>query len=142
MEWKAHLAFGVFLGAVAAYLLGLNMLTFCALSSIGALLPDLDGRNSKASRLLYAALFALLAAFAFFSGRSVIGAALIFAAGAAILFAIDFLIRPRHRGVMHGFAFACLLGAVFWLLLGALPALALFIGYFSHLLADGCVKLI
>jgi len=43
--------------------------------------------------------------------------------------------------VMHGVLFACAVGIAAWLLLGVLPSLALFIGYFSHLLSDGCVKL-
>ena len=54
--------------------------------------------------------------------------------------ALDLLVRPRHRGVMHGLLFLCLLSAAAYFTLGVFFALALFLGYLSHLLADMCIK--
>ncbi|MFA6328905.1 MAG: metal-dependent hydrolase [Candidatus Micrarchaeia archaeon] len=144
MNWRAHLFIGTAFGAVAAYLLQLNLpsaIFFCAISAVSSLLPDLDIRNSKASQATYAAaLLAVLAAAYFLSfakGRGPQEFAIAFLAIAGALLVLDLLFRPRHRGVMHSAPFALAAAAAAFLVFGALAALAFFLGYFSHLVADG-----
>ncbi|MFA6907535.1 MAG: metal-dependent hydrolase [Candidatus Micrarchaeia archaeon] len=143
MNWRAHLFIGVACGAAAAYLLRLGMLDaafFCAVSAASSLLPDLDIRNSKASKATYAvALLAVLAAahsLSFAKGGGAREFAIAFAAIGGALLAIDILFRPRHRGVMHSapFAFAAAVAAYF--IFGAPASGAFLLGYCSHLAAD------
>lgn len=149
MDWKAHMLIGCIFGAVggsSALSLELPSLAlFSAISGAAALLPDLDLRKSKFSQILYlAAAVAILAAAAALSGKggAVKPQEFVFYAlglGAALLF-LDLLIRPRHRGVMHGILFLCAISAAAYFTLGVFFALALFLGYLSHLLADMCIK--
>ena len=143
MNWRAHLFIGVSSGAIAAYLLRLDMpnaIFFCIVSAASSLLPDLDIRNSKASRATYAAalLFVLAAAYflSFAKGGGFQGFALSFLAIAGALLVLDLLFRPRHRGMMHSAPFALAAAAACYLLLGALAGGAFLLGYCSHLAAD------
>ena len=149
MDWKAHLLVGCIFGAIGgSSVLGLqlpSLLLFCAISGIAALLPDLDLRKSKSSQLLYAAVaIAIVAAAAALSGKGgamqpVQFAIYALALGVAFLF-LDLLLRPRHRGFMHGILFLAAITAGAYFALGQFIALALFLGYASHLLADMCIK--
>jgi len=143
MNWRAHLFIGVASGATASYFLRLDLpsaILFCAVSAASSLLPDLDIRNSKASRATYAAalLAALAAAYSLSlaKGSGVGGFILSFAAISGALLLLDLLFRPRHRGVMHGAPFALASAAACYLFFGALPAGAFLTGYCSHLAAD------
>jgi membrane-bound metal-dependent hydrolase YbcI (DUF457 family) len=149
MDWKAHMLVGCIFGAVGgSSILNLPLpalALFAAISGICALLPDLDLRKSKFSQLLYlAAAVAILAAAAALSGKSGGIQPDLFAAYAVALavvaMALDLLIRPRHRGVMHGLFFLCAISVAAYAALGVFFALALFLGYLSHLLADMCIK--
>ncbi|MCX6772102.1 MAG: metal-dependent hydrolase [Candidatus Micrarchaeota archaeon] len=143
MKWRAHLFIGVACGAFAAFLLRFPLpdaAVFCAISAASSLLPDLDIRNSKASQAAYAvALLALLAAAYFLSfakGGGWREFALSFIAILCVLAALDLLIRPRHRGTMHGAPFALAAAAVCYAVFGALASGAFLLGYLSHLAAD------
>ena len=143
MNWRAHLFIGVASGAIAAYLLRFdlfNAIFFCAVSAASSLLPDLDIRNSKASKATYAvALFAILAAsysLSFAKGKGLQEFALAFTAIVLLLLAIDLLFRPRHRGMLHSAPFALAAAAACYVFFGAQLALAFAIGYCSHLAAD------
>lgn len=112
------------------------------IAGISALLPDLDTRSSKASQVTYVlAGAAMLAAAIYFSG----GEASLTAAYLAVLLiaflVLDFFLRPRHRGIMHGLAFLGIAGLVAYAAFGGFVASAFLLGYFSHLLADGMLKL-
>ena len=143
MNWRAHLFIGVACGAIAAYLLRFDMFSaifFCAVSAASSLLPDLDIRNSKASKATYAvALLAVIAAaysLSFAKGKGLQEFALAFAAIVAVLIVLDLLFRPRHRGVMHSAPFALAAAVACYLFFGALSAGAFLLGYCSHLAAD------
>jgi len=144
MNWRAHLFIGVACGAFAAYLLRLDLISaavFCIVSSLSSLLPDLDIRNSKASKATYAvAIFAVLAAaysLSFAKGGGFQDFALSFAAIACVLIVLDIVFRPRHRGMMHAAPFALAASAACFVIFGALAAGAFLLGYCSHLAADG-----
>lgn len=148
MDWKSHLLFGLLLGAAVAFAAAFPMngaVAFTLISGASALLPDLDMRKSKASKLLYAAVFGVIAVAALFlsysQGKDLEG----FALYAAVLFlavlGLDFLLRPRHRGIMHSLSFMFALCLLLLLIFGEFFASAVAVGYFSHLLADFCLKL-
>lgn len=148
MDWKAHLLIGCIFGAVVgASLFGFGvakLALFCAVSGFCALLPDLDMRKSKSSQLLFAAVsIAALAAIVSYSEggkRDVFESALFGAILVAGFLLLDMLIRPKHRGLMHGMLFLAIIGIGAYFALGWFFAVALAIGYVSHLLADMCVK--
>ncbi len=143
MNWRAHLFIGISCGAIASFFLNLSFTEtalFTAISAASSLLPDLDIRSSKASRAAYAVAFLAVLAAAYFlsfaKGGGVGDFLSSFAIIAAALLAIDFLLRPRHRGALHGAPFALAAAALCYFIFGALPAGAFLIGYCSHLAAD------
>jgi len=146
VDWKSHLLFGFLFGAAIAYAAfhppQQQLFSFAAVSGASALLPDLDCRKSKASQLLYAAASAAIIGGALFfsGGRSIWGFALCAALLFFALLALDFSVRPRHRGIMHSLAFLAAVAAASLLLFGEFFASAIAAGYFSHLLADSCIK--
>ncbi|MCX6772998.1 MAG: metal-dependent hydrolase [Candidatus Micrarchaeota archaeon] len=146
MDWKAHLLFGILLGAaVAIYIFhfpAADTLRFCIIAGVAALLPDLDIRSSKASQITYVlAGAALLAGAIYFAGGAASKTAEYLVALIVAFFALDFFVRPMHRGFMHGFLFLFASSAIAYFALGGFVASAFLIGYFSHLLADGTFKL-
>lgn len=123
MMWRTHALLGVcalwalapFPGAVTSY----NVGPLCALAAFGALLPDLDADRSKVRSLQVMGIrpfvpIALLAHRAW-----------------------------GHRALLHSplglllFGGLCVPVALLW---GWLPALALWLGYASHLAGDACTK--
>ncbi|VVC01196.1 LexA-binding, inner membrane-associated putative hydrolase [uncultured archaeon] len=134
-------------GAAASYFFfPSQMPAFTLLAAGSGLLPDLDLRKSKGSQLLYAAaaVFALLAAYwlSLADGKGYQEFLLYLAAVVIALAASDWLLRPRHRGYMHSILFLAILCCLCYVALGAFFASALFVGFASHLLADGCIKLL
>ena len=149
MDWKSHLLFGLLSGAAVALLFyrpsAEAVFPFALISGASALLPDLDMRKSKASKVLAAFVFlAILAAsflLSYSSGRGLEGFFLFAALMLLALFGLDRLVRPRHRGIMHGLLFLFAVSLALLLIFGGFFAAAFAVGYFSHLLADFCVKL-
>ena len=146
MDWKAHMAIAAVCGAAAAYFFfPKEIALFTLVSASAGLLPDLDLRKSRGSRIVYAVaiVLALLVAYkaSFAVERGWLEFLVCFAAIAAALAVADILLRPRHRGIMHSFAFLCLLSVACFLLFGVLAACAVLVGYFSHLILDNSVKL-
>lgn len=150
MDWKSHLFFGAALGAAIAHFAlhseAQALILFAAISGASALLPDLDTEKSKASQIVgtvAAALLLIAAAWlALADGRGIAEFALYALALLAAAFALAKILRPRHRGMTHGLLFFFAVCAVAYALLGGFFALAFAAGYFSHLLADRCIKLI
>lgn len=149
MDWKSHLFIGLLSGAAAAaYIFHAGAqaaFLFTLASGACALLPDLDMRKSKASKMAHAALFILIFAAALLLSYSYgKGLESFFLYAAMLLLAmlvLDLLIRPRHRGIMHSLSFLFAISAVSFFIFGEFFASALAIGYFSHLCADFCIKL-
>jgi membrane-bound metal-dependent hydrolase YbcI (DUF457 family) len=123
MMWRTHALFGIsslWLLAPVPNLLtsaSLGPLVLCA--TFGALLPDLDASASKIRSLGYG--------------------------GVQPFVPLSGLIHRTwgHRGLLHSPLGLCLAGiaAAFIALLGyGLPALALWLGYGSHLVADACTR--
>lgn len=125
MTWRTHA-----LGGVASLWLlrpfdsgsdAASVGLLAGLAALGALLPDLDAHESKIKHLALAP--------------------------SVEPFALPSLLLSRllgHRGLLHsllGWGTAALIvGLPAFLLLGLAPALALMLGYGSHILLDGCTK--
>ncbi|MEM4633867.1 MAG: metal-dependent hydrolase [Candidatus Anstonellaceae archaeon] len=147
MDWKAHLLFGVAAGFVfanfALSLSAIELAAYLSICGISALLPDLDLRTSKASKVLYLVSAAAILAFAFSLQKTSLHESLFVALSIfGLLFILDIFLRPRHRGITHTFVFLFAVTLVAYFLSDWLWASALFVGYFSHLIADRCLKLI
>lgn len=149
VDWKSHLFIGLLSGAAAAVYVfhagAQAAFLFTLASGASALLPDLDMRKSKASKMAHAALFILIFAAAFllsypygwgWEGFFLFAAILLLA-----MLGLDLFIRPRHRGIMHSISFLFALSAASFFIFGGFFASALAAGYFSHLCADFCIKL-
>lgn len=146
MDWKAHLVFGAAFGAAVCYLAvgsdAPSLALFSGVSGFSALLPDLDLRKSKASKIAYAAIaVALVAAAVWLSGGDMGKFAAYLAGMGLVLLFADWLVRPRHRGIMHSMLFLAVAAIAVLLLAGWFFAAAFAAGYFSHLVADNSVKI-
>ncbi|MCC7570985.1 metal-dependent hydrolase [Candidatus Micrarchaeota archaeon] len=140
-----HFIIGFVCGLVLAHFFNfvfLDMLIWAAVAGLTALIPDVDLPQSKATQILSFILLVLCFFISFNFFKNIIYQI----AGGVVLFIIYKLLyhffKPRHRGITHSF-FA--VGVVFIISLFVFnwPHL-LFIplGYFSHLLSDGVLKLI
>lgn len=123
MMWRTHALLGVaslwllapFPGAVTPA----NVGSLCALAAFGALLPDLDAGESKIRSVRVAGIRPF-APIGFVANRT-----------------------WGHRALLHSpvgllaFAAMCVPVALWW---GAMPAIALWLGYASHLAGDACTR--
>ncbi len=145
MNWKPHLAIGIILTAIVFYFLGTGLVGLVIFSLFGglcALVPDLDHDSSKGRKILdlVAILFALVLAY-FINGFG-LAMLLTFLVISGAYFVIFKLFKPKHRGITHTI-FACFVFAIgLFLLAGKEIAMAGFVGYLSHLLADNQIKFI
>ena len=146
MNWKGHAIFALLLGLPTAYILGcdfLHFLLYIPLLVFSALLPDVDLRQSKARTLAnsIAVLFAIFYGFVATAHGDLatyvrrgwyVSAALL-----GIYFIIVEIAFHRHRGFTHTLLSASAYSLVLYLLLGQAAAAFAFVGYASHLVADG-----
>ena len=125
MTWPTHALFGIstlwLLAPLPPDVLGYDFGTLAACAAFGALLPDLDASESKIKHLkLPGAQFKP------------------FLLPTQIVHHSD-----QHRSLLHslwglGMAGTCSLPLMFWI--GWTPAVALLLGYASHLLGDSATK--
>jgi len=151
MNWIAHMAFSLVLFlAVCPFfpvLAGSPAPFFLCLAA--SILPDIDHKNSKISKISFFISLVFLCALSMVLisqlpqslEEKLILLLLSFALLAAALHVFCALLRPRHRGITHSLFFFALLCAPLFFAIG-LPAAAGFsIGYLSHLLGDFTIKL-
>jgi membrane-bound metal-dependent hydrolase YbcI (DUF457 family) len=138
MDWKAHLFVAAFLSlAFFYYILHIAnpaiLLPLLAMSLISALVPDIDHQLSKGKWLADIAAIIFAAFFAWSTGSL-----LNFFAVLGAYFILYFIFKPGHRGITHSLVACALFTAGAFILSGynLNLALAVFIGYFSHLAAD------
>lgn len=147
MNWKLHcllavvLSFGVFY-----FFFHVNntilLLQFLILSGLSALIPDLDHETSKGRKILDALVIILAILFSYFVYSISISAVYLFLVIVGAYFIIYKLFKPKHRGITHSLVLCLGFSILIYYLLGELFAIAGFIGYGSHLLADREIKLI
>ena len=123
MMWRTHTLMGVcslwLLAPFPSVLTSDNIGPLCALAAFGALLPDLDAGESKIKSLSWGGIRPF-APFAYLAHRT-----------------------WGHRALLHSplglllFGLVCVPIALYF---GILPALALWLGYASHLAGDAMTK--
>lgn len=156
MDWRTHalLAFALAL-IVFAFLLPQPVLAvfgLAFLSSVSALLPDLDHEMSKGRAWLNRAVpFVALgmvsvqscSSWECFFSTDRMSSILLGTAALVGVYSIFFtFLKPKHRGVTHSFLFSILYGGALYVIAGFAVALAGFVGYASHLLLDKEMKLV
>ncbi len=122
MTWPTHTLFGIstlwILAPIPPEILGYDFGVFAAIAAFGALLPDLDASESKIKHL-----------------RIPNTQIKPFLLPATVVSRTD-----QHRGLLHslaGLGFVAATTALpVWMVCGWAPALALLLGYISHLVAD------
>lgn len=114
-----------------------------AITVLGAILPDVDHAKSKAFKFFIAVTFATVFSTAFGLLQEGLAAKIAYSAIlAATACVIAYAVKPRHRGVVHSVAAACVFTAACLALGGFHVALAGLTAFLSHLAADGKVKLL
>jgi len=136
MNWQEHITFAAILSTLFFYFfLNIHDLSslfiFIFISAISALIPDLDHEMSKGKKLADFLMIVFAVVFAISTGSVVL-----FFAFLGFYFLIFILFKPKHRGITHKLAFCALLSLAVFILAEINFALAFFIGYFSHLVAD------
>jgi len=146
MNAVQHLLVGALAGAIAlAALGGPFTLPAAAVVAIGALLPDADHHKTKMFQIVSLA----IGIGAFFVSKPLMqerfgefnGGIASLCIGLAGMVLFRFL-KPKHRGITHTLFAAALYAAAVFLLSAPQLALAGFVAYASHLVADGHVKVI
>ncbi len=163
MNWRPHFAIGC--GAVAlAYIIAIllfnvylwdNPILIVLLVLFGgmsALVPDLDHHDSKGKALLDVGFVLVVAFYAYSTACSNGGLCLppydalismlqLFLAMVGAYFLFFRFFKPAHRGITHTLLASVVYGVLIYVLLDINFAFAAAIGYFSHLGADGHIKL-
>ncbi|MFA5381673.1 MAG: metal-dependent hydrolase [Candidatus Micrarchaeia archaeon] len=155
MNYINHLIVGFCLCLIIAYFLfpeyikNINQLIiFLIIGTVSALIPDLDHPKSKGTNLLNGAIFILLILFSFnlflkdFSLSSIISFVFFSAVFCFAWLGLSAFIRPKHRGITHTFFAIGVYAVILYFVFDFIFLLAGLVGYFSHLLADRCFKLI
>jgi len=148
MQWRTHILIGAVATVIFGYLLGFHDILFLAIvGGFAALLPDLDHDMSKGRKLLDIAILALSFLSIYLSeckGLCIPKTSMlvIWLAFVGIYFTIFRFFKPKHRGITHTVAAALVFTTAGYLILGYEYAFGIFIGYLSHLTADGVFKLI
>lgn len=142
MDWKAHLLFAAILSILTFFFLfhvtdAFFLFQLIAVSSLSALIPDLDHEMSMGRKLADMAAIALAGVFAYLANSL-----LLFFAILGAYFLLFWLLKPSHRGITHSLIACIAFTVIVFFLSNFTLALAAFIGYFSHLLADREIKLI
>ena len=110
MKFKAHLAFGLFIGLLyLTYAEVQNKFLFILFVMLGSAMPDIDTASSK----LGSKIWPLSKLIEIFLG---------------------------HRGIFHSIWLIILIPGIVYLYISKIYGIALFIGYFSHVLMDGFTK--
>jgi membrane-bound metal-dependent hydrolase YbcI (DUF457 family) len=132
MDWKTHVALGIVLSAMVFYFLfGKIDLTLIVIAGLAALMPDIDHEMSKGKKILDIIVIAFAALIALPS-QSVV----LFLAVIGAYFIIYKLLKPKHRGITHTIVACLVFSVLIYFTAGLEFAIAVFIGYFSHLALD------
>jgi len=152
INWRSHIGAGVIFLAIILLInhywmnfLSLSwsnwyyILIYAPLILMYFILPDVDTPSSKIRYIVTVVLLGLIIYFFYMENK--------FNGITTALFLFGIWILPSvpgfgHRGFFHSLLFAILLSIPIWLILSLELAVICFIAYFSHLLFDGCVKVI
>ncbi len=154
MNYTGHLIVGFLLCLFALYFLYPNNINteresilFLCVGTLSALIPDLDHPKSKGTKIMNITVFILLILFSYelffitFSLDSFVKFLFFSAVFCFAWIGVSSIIRPKHRGITHTLLALCVYSIILYYVFGILFLLAGAIGYFSHLIADKCLKI-
>lgn len=152
MNWPAHLVFGFILVTLIFYIMNfsfLDIFLFSLFGSICALIPDIDQDGSKFRQILDF-LFILLAIligyfiscqdFCSISIEIITKSFFISLTLLGLYFIFFKFFKPKHRGITHTLFSCIIFSFTLFAIFGFNVAMAGFIGYLSHLIADNHLK--
>lgn len=150
MNWRSHAIIGAVVATIAGYILGIRELgdlgIIAIFGALGALAPDLDHDMSKGRKLLDIGVIIASFVILYLSTCKLcipnISMFIIWLAILGVYFLLFRIFKPHHRGITHTITAAVVFGILIFLLADWKFALAGFVGYLSHLLADKEIKLI
>jgi len=155
MDYLGHLLIGFLLCLTSIYFLypeivstESEVILFLFIGMLSAIIPDLDHPKSKGTKIMNGTVFILLILFSYklffitFSSDSFIIFLFFSAVFCLAWLGLSNLIRPKHRGITHTLLAVCVYSIILYFVFGILFLLAGAIGYFSHLIADKCFKII
>lgn len=145
MNWKPHFLFGFLLFAVLGYVFltkdFFQLAFLSAVAGLSALLPDLDHELSKSRKITDKLVPILAFVILFFHSRDFLNSILFTLVISGIYFILFTFFKPRHRGITHTLSVLFILSILVYLYNPVL-SYAFFVGYLSHLLGDGLIKLL
>ncbi|MBI2079915.1 metal-dependent hydrolase [Candidatus Micrarchaeota archaeon] len=141
MDWKSHATIGILLTLITfIYFFQvtniIQLLPLVLFAGFSALLPDLDHKMSKGKEILDGVIIIFAIIIAFVNNSIILFFALI-----GLYFLFFTILKPKHRGVTHSILFTLVYAALIYFLISLNFAIAGFIGYLSHLIADRELKL-
>ncbi len=154
MNWRAHMFIGGVFALVFFYLMGtrdISLLFMTIIGALSALMPDLDHDMSKGRKIAnfcfgifslalgYSA--ACMGKICIPSLNGIISGAVVFLALMGGYFVLFMIFKPKHRGITHTILACFVFGVLVYLIAGFSFAIAGFLGYFSHLVADRHIKI-
>lgn len=140
MNHLGHMVVGGIVGAVTMLILKEFSLSLIAVCLLGSILPDIDLKQSKASKIVQpiATLGIAFLLYPFISAKfSMLTAVVVsLVISAAVIFLVLFPLRLRHRGITHSWLAATVFSIVAAVALGINSGIIAFISYASHLVVD------
>ena len=140
MNHFGHMVVGGILGIAAMFILGVFSLPLIAICLLGSILPDIDLKQSKASKIVQpiATLGIAFLIHPFFSTKfspiAAIAVSLVIAA--AVILILLFPLRLKHRGITHSWKAAAVFSIIAGTALGINAGLIALVSYASHLVID------
>ncbi|MBI5046379.1 metal-dependent hydrolase [Candidatus Micrarchaeota archaeon] len=149
-NWRNHIVFGAILTILVFYFVFSlrDFFQLFILTSVGgtsALVPDLDHDTSKGRKIadvlviLFAGIFSY---YIYINAPSLPNLFFVFFAIIGVYFVLFKIFKPRHRGITHTLFANAIFSIFIFLVFGMSFAIAGLVGYFSHLIADRCIKLV
>ncbi len=156
MNWRSHALIGGFLVLLMLYFVFgirdiVQLVYLSVLGALCALAPDLDHESSKGRKIADATAVILAVWIAYTSacgGRICLPISNLWTMALTTLvilgvyFVLFTLFKPRHRGITHTLVACLAFGVLVYLLAGPIVAIAGAVGYFSHLVSDGLIKIL
>ncbi len=139
MNHLGHMIVGLIVALIVMIVFGSFSFSLAGIALLGAILPDIDLKQSKASQIVEPIAIIGLTLFlhGFFSSYSLLVswvASLVVSLIATYI--VLKILRRKHRGITHSFGAAILFSAFGLLTLGIIGGLVGLVSYGSHLVVD------
>lgn len=145
MNYPAHFFIGMVTGVIIGLYFKLSFLSLIIWSFVGglaALLPDIDHPQSKGTQILNIVVMAI----SFFLAYNCFNDWLYIILGGLFIYMMYklfyIIFKPRHRGITHSLAAVGVVTFISYIIFKWPYMLFIPIGYLTHLVSDGVLKLL